>query len=154
MESVIILGNFNMSNFFCDLTFGLNLFQLVKKPTHCRGNILDLVFTNNDNLITVLPIAGPDKLLSSDHHTISFKIKYNPKQYPNSSYKYVFDYSKADLNGLCDHLLDIDFSVCFQSDAVEHVCSYIKSVILNAMNIYIPKFRLKPSKQLCGLLQK
>ena len=49
--------------------------------------------------------------------------------------------------GLCDHLLDIDFSNCLQSNAVEHVWSSIKSVILKAMDIYIPKVRLKTSKR-------
>ena len=76
MDSVIILGDFNMpdicwstltgtstaSNSFCDLLFELNLSQLVKEPTHCKGNILDLVITN-DNLITDLSIAAPDLLL-------------------------------------------------------------------------------------------
>ena len=59
----------------------------------------------------------------------------------------MFDYSKADFTGLCDHLLDIDFSNCLQSNAVEHVWSSIKYVILKAMDIYIPKVRLKTSKR-------
>jgi len=31
---------------FCDALFGLNFSQLIDKPTHSAGNILDLVLTN------------------------------------------------------------------------------------------------------------
>ena len=48
-----------------------NMFQLdqyVNKSTHKDGNILDLVFTNNDNLIHNLDIIPT--LLSVSHHSI------------------------------------------------------------------------------------
>ena len=43
-------------------------------------------------------------------------------------------------------LFDTDFGDCTHSDDVEYVWSYIKSAILKAMSIYIPKVRLTPRK--------
>ena len=56
---------------------------------------------------------------------------------------FVLDYSNADYNGLCDYLLDIDYSVCLQSGSIEFVWSYLKSVILTGMNMFIPKRQVK-----------
>lgn len=130
----------------CDFVFEMNLAQLVTESTHVKGNILDLVFTNVENSIHDFSISNSHPLIPSDHRTISFKINciYSPRQ--RTSHKPFFDYSKADLGALCDHLLDTDFSDCLYSDNVEYVWSSIKSSILNAMNIYIPKVRIKPRK--------
>ena len=65
----------DFSNQFCDLVFQHNLLQLVNNPTHVCGNILDLVLTNSDDMITSLsvdPIMSPH--LQSDHYRVSFNI--------------------------------------------------------------------------------
>jgi len=84
---VILLGDFNFpdvdwctlsgssseSNKFCDLLFQLNLTQLVDKPTHNLGNILDLIITNNEDIIYDLIIHPQNyKPISTDHFLISF----------------------------------------------------------------------------------
>ena len=53
-----------------DLSTELNLTQIIKTATHKDGNVLDLVFTNNVDLITdntVIPI-----LLSISHHRLLY----------------------------------------------------------------------------------
>ena len=64
-------GTTTQSSDFCDLIFELNLSQLVLSATHKAGNILDLVLTNNDELIHDVTIHTvlPDDL-SSDHFLI------------------------------------------------------------------------------------
>ena len=47
-----ITGSNRFSSLFCDLTFDLNLSQLIHHPTHNKGNILDLVLTNDNTLIS------------------------------------------------------------------------------------------------------
>ena len=59
---------------------------------------------------------------------------------------YVFDFPKADMVGLCSYLECTDFSACFQSSDVDFVWSTIKLLILNAMELFIPKVRLKSSQ--------
>ena len=64
-DHIIIVGDFNMpdicwsslsgstsfSNSFCDFVFKHNLTQLMTTPTHEKGNVLDLVLTNVDDVI-------------------------------------------------------------------------------------------------------
>ena len=65
-DNAVILGDFNMpdicwsslsadSNFlspFCDLVFQYNFSQLIEFPTHTHGNILDLIISNCDELVS------------------------------------------------------------------------------------------------------
>ena len=153
MENVILVGDFNMpdicwssltgtstfSNSFCDFVFEMSLSQLVMEATHIKGNILDLVLTNVENSICELSIDTSHPLVHSDHHSITFRINSVLPHPKSPSKRYYFDYSKADFDSLCDYLLDIDFEDCFHSDDVESVWSTIKSTILNAMNLFIPK---------------
>ena len=40
---------------------------------------------------------------------------------------------------ICTYLLDVDFSVCFDSNDIEFIWCKIKSSILEAMSLYVPK---------------
>ena len=89
VKSVFIVGDFNfpeicwftlcrsspISNAFCDFVYESNLTQLVDCSTHIMGNTVDLLLTNNASLRSNLTIEQPHPLISSDHYTISFKIK-------------------------------------------------------------------------------
>jgi len=121
---VILLGDFNFpdvdwctlsgssskSNKFCDLLFQLNLTQLVDKPTHNLGNILDLIITNNEDIIYDLIIHPQNyKPISTDHFLISFTILVPTEHTILSPTQVIFDYSKANYHGLTCFLSDIDF---------------------------------------------
>ena len=85
-DSVILVGDFNLpdvcwssligqspfSNSFCDFVYEHNFSQLVDCPTHVKGNILDLVFTTSESIISDLLVTRPHALISTDHHTVSF----------------------------------------------------------------------------------
>ena len=136
-------GNSLLSNIFCDFVFEYNLSQLIKCPTHVKGNTLDLLLTNNENLVSQLTVNSTPALQLSDHYNICFHIaKYSltPRRKPILS---VFDYSKADYEGLCNYLLDVDYSACLQSNSIEYVWNYLKNIILTGMNKFIPKRKLK-----------
>ena len=156
-NNLIIIGDFNLpdicwtsltgssslSNLFCDFVFESNLSQLVSGPTHVKGNTLDLLLTNNENLICQLSVQSTPTSQLSDHYNICFHMVYCPSTSRRHSPLSVFDYSKADYEGLCNYLLDIDYSFCLQSGSIEYVWSYLKSVILTGMNMFIPKRRVK-----------
>ena len=83
---LLIMGDFNLpdinwntlsstsqlSNVFCDLVFKLNLSQLVDMPTHNQGNILDLIFTNDEELFHAITVHPHEAFpLCSDHYPIT-----------------------------------------------------------------------------------
>ena len=137
-------GTTSLSNHFCEFVFDHNLTQHVMDPTHNLGNTLDLVLTSAGMDVTDLSVTPSVQHLSSDHFMISF----SPLccKVPTHNYckpRYVFDYANADFVGLCSYLMDVDFSLCFQSSDIEFMWFTIKSVIYDAMLLYIPKVRLK-----------
>ena len=50
-----------------------------------------------------------------------------------------YNYANADLEGLCDSLLESDINSCLQSDYIEQAQTFIKDTIHNAMDRFIPK---------------
>ena len=153
----IIVGHFNFPNIcwstltrnsplssaFCEFIFGWNLTQHVMDPTHIKGNILDLILTSDNIQISDLTINPPGPFINSDHFIISFSPNHNTLSPVKNKVRYVFDYSKTDMDSLCSHLLDANFTTCFQSHDAEFVWNVIKLIIYEAMHIYIPKLRLK-----------
>ena len=83
---IILVGNFNLPDtcwlsltgylLFCDFVFESNLAQLITCPTHVRGNILDILLTICDHLISSISLTKPnDCSTSSDYYIISFLIE-------------------------------------------------------------------------------
>ena len=83
-DRIILVGDFNLpdvdwdtltgtslsSKSFCDFVFQNNLSQLIHTHTHLKGNILDIVLTNSDELISNVEVTPPCHSLSSDHYII------------------------------------------------------------------------------------
>ena len=65
-------GSSLLSNLFCDFVFESNLSQLISCPTHVKGNTLDLLLTNNENLVRHLSVEStPISQLSDHYNTVS-----------------------------------------------------------------------------------
>ena len=128
-NTIFLLGDFNFpdvdwttlsgsssrSNKFCDLLFQYNLTQIVNEPTHNLGNILDLIITNNKDIIDNLKVHPQHyKPIPADNFVISFTILF-PMEHINFSNttQVIFDYSKANYLGLINFLSHIDFSINF-----------------------------------------
>ena len=122
--------------------FESNLNQLITCPTHIRGNTLDILLTNCDHLISNISVTKPDDhSLPSNHYLISFLIECSSLSTKSNVPVFIFDYPKADYEGLCNFLFDTDFSYSLQSDFIEQVWSFLKDTILEGMNRFIPKVR-------------
>ena len=100
--------------------------------------------TNNDSLLRNLSVTESSPLLPSGHCKICFSIQSNSRPRQRKHPTFVFNFTKGDYNGMCDYLLDIDFSDCLFSSSIEQAWSILKYAILTAMHIYIPKVRVKP----------
>ena len=116
-NNVCIMGDFNYRRIAWDNMTGdgcseefLNVvqdgffMQLVREPTR-QGNILDLVFTNNETLGNQVEIGA--RFDVSDHHEIRFKI--NAKKEVEQNTALVPDFRKANYQGLRHHLQSIDW---------------------------------------------
>ena len=155
--NIIIVGDFNSPDVqwdtlsatsnsargLCDFIFDNSLTQLVDQPTHIKGNILDLLLTNSNDSISNLSIASaPNNWFPSDHFVIRFQLS-QPLHQPVTTPTYVFDFPKANYDGILSYLFDLDYSQCLQSQDVESIWCMIKNSIYNAMDLFIPKVRLR-----------
>ena len=116
------------------------------RPTHVKGSILDLLLTNNDDLdlihTTVVHLPGETPILTDDF-MVSYQCKASESRNGNCRHStLVYDFPKADWTGLCNHLLDEDFSVSLALNYVELIWATIKTIITSAMAFYIRKVRL------------
>ena len=164
-STTVIVGDFNLpdidwdtlsssipvSELFCDFVFNNNLLQLINTPTHTRGNILDLLLTTSEDLIQNIRVISQHNLIQSDHFIINFCLTYSTPPHSTSSANntYVYDFPKADFDGLCSFLFDVDFDSCLQSQDVEFVWLVIKEMIYAAMDLFIPKVRLRNYQYPC-----
>ena len=102
-DHIILVGDFNLpdidwdtltgtslsSKYFCDFVFQNNLCQLIHTPTHLKGNILDLILTNNVELISNVEVTPPRHSLSSDHYIISFQLLVSKSVFSREKPRYV-----------------------------------------------------------------
>ena len=63
-----------------------------------------------------------------------------------------FDYSKANMEGLDEFLLEADYSGCLLSTDLEEIWKYLRNIILDGMNKFIPKVSFKGDLHLNGSL--
>ena len=132
--------NFSISN---DLT------QMVNFPTRisdCDSHspaLLDL-FLSSDASICSTMVFPP--LENSDHVLVSVSIDFpSNSQQHTSFHRIAYDYSRADWDGLCDHLRDVRWEDLFKlgaSAAASEFCEWVRVGI----DVYIPhrKYQVKP----------
>ena len=153
---MVILGDFNFPKIswhtlsgdsaaaalFCEFVFDNDLDQLVTEPTHCQGSTLDLILTNCSRIVHDVK-AHKKSCIPTDHFIISFSIQTPVLPSSRSKSRFVYNFSKANFNLMADYLLYCNFEPCLSSLDVEFVWSYIKCTIYKAMDLFIPKLRLR-----------
>ena len=145
-----LCGNTPLSSSFCDFIFNWNLTQHISEATYLKGNILDLILTNFEHMISNLSITQHNPFIQSDHFMITFKLAQNIVQPTPREIKLGFNYSQADWDGLYSYLLDTDFSTCLNSESIEFVWNTIKGTIHDAMHLFIPRERPRSTIYLRG----
>ena len=123
------------------LIFSLNLKQLVTQSTHTHGNILDLVMTNEENLVHDLQVNNSICSTFSDHSLICFSIPMFTRCIKPVR-KAVYHYSKANLDGLCSHL---DSFSLLPAATINDMWSSLRDSLHKARSMFIP-FSLPPSR--------
>ena len=83
------------SQLFCDFVFNNNFCQLIDKPTHVKGNVLDLILTNCPHHVQEISISSQDNYMQSDHSSITFQLTDSVLPQVQATSRYVFDSPKA-----------------------------------------------------------
>ncbi len=137
-----LTGDSETSALFCEFVFDNDLDHLVTEPTHRQGNTLDLMLTNCSNIVHDVQVHTKS-CIPTDPFIISSSIQTPVLPTRRSKSRFIYNFRKADLNQMADFLLDCNFEPCLSSLDLEFVWSFIKSTIYQAMDLLIPKVRLR-----------
>ena len=115
-NEVIILGNatdWSMlpaeSSFYvelCEFIFQYNLSQVILSLTHNRGNILDLVIANSNELISDIVIHSKDMIPDQSSSDLQSYFTINRPQSCTQTYPH----PRGDYDGMIDFLYNIDLT--------------------------------------------
>ena len=135
-------GYSDFSSQFSDKSFELNLEQLVDKPTHISGNILDVVLANfviNQPTVSDAHLQG----LPSDHFIINFSVPTSSHTVEQKASYVAYDYSRADWDSMYNSMMNHNFhEYCHLSD-VEEVWATLKHILQAAIQAFVPQFLVK-----------
>jgi len=125
--------------------YDLNFTQHINTATHIQGNILDLILadTDDDFISNVIVYPYNNQPIRSDHFLISFEICHDAHNQSRSNPKYIYDYSKVDYTGLFHYLSTSNIYSCLQFDEVETVWTIINQTLHQAIDLFIPKVRIR-----------
>ena len=101
-------GHSEFSSQFCDKIFELYLEQLVDKPTHINGNILDVILANFVIHQPTISDAHPQGL-SSDHFVINFSVPTSSHTVEQKASYVAYDNSRADWDGMYNSMMNHNF---------------------------------------------
>lgn len=162
ISNLIVVGDFNFSHIdwctgtpyvsdpdtvdFCCLIQDYFLLQVNPNITRYAanstdsGNILDLVLTNNEHLVSDVSVH-PDSF-NSDHFPVSFAVNAKFNRQKNVK-KELYCYKKADFEGLRSTLNHIPWdSVILLSDLNDSVAKF-QDLLLSAIDRHVPRITLR-----------
>ncbi|XP_018497187.1 uncharacterized protein LOC108865037 [Galendromus occidentalis] len=122
---------------FRDFVSFYGLSQVVSAPTHRSGNIIDLVLTNDEDIlgdIAVLPAP-----IKSDHYLLSFKLTLTTSN--ASSLRQSFDFKKGDYDAITDHLLAVPWPGVADSvhGDVDALYDFLVRLLCDLRDAFIPR---------------
>ncbi|CAG2209250.1 unnamed protein product [Mytilus edulis] len=119
------------------------LFQHVKSPTRFREgqnpSCLDLVFTNEENMIDSDSLVIDSPIGKSDHAVIHFDYNCYLSFEQDTSER--FQYFKGDYKAISDELDQENWDVLFEDQSIEQIWNIFKSKLSQCIEKYIPKRR-------------
>jgi len=122
--------------------------------SHIHGNTLDLMLTSNDDLLDNISVcSNNNNPISSDHYPIVFSLSHARPLPTSNLSQHVYDYSKANFPEINSYIFNFNILNCLHFCDVKTSWAIIKSVIYEAMTLFIPKFESTPSNTLSGLLR-
>lgn len=127
-------------NIFVDFCIDCGLTQLVKEPTRIsknRDNILDLILTNTENMVSGLTVSETPFL--SDHLAVSFKLEVFGKRKTETTHQYL-DFKNADFENIEKAFQNINwFTVSESCHNVQDFYDIFVDVCKNVIENHVPK---------------
>ena len=138
------LGSSDKELMFLEIVNNNSLQQLVDSPT--RGdNILDLVLTNNIDMVDKITIEEP--FSTSDHNCV--KTLFNlPSSRTNEQHRKVYLYSEGDYPSLNEDIRDMNWAELLSSESIEENWTTFKSIYSDLVEKHIPSKTVKPGQRL------
>ena len=137
----------NVEQLFLNTFSNLALDQLIDVPTHIKGNILDLLLTNNPGVVSDVKVDGGSQLCKSDHYSISFNIKSRVKK-KRLAKREIYNYKRADWESINNELSLVNWdSLLLSNDDIELAWSRFKNKLFLITDRHIPKIKVDNSSQ-------
>ena len=151
----IIVGDFNLNRtswspaqspdrierLFLDLFSDLGLEQLINRPTHQGGKILDLVLTSRASLLSEISISSQYSICSSDHYGIEFKMKAKVDKIIHK--RKVLNYKKANWEGLNKALNSVKWDSVIGHEDPETAWRKFQKILSTLISNFIPSVVVK-----------
>jgi len=156
-KSCVFIGDFNYPHInwntgtseskkgsdFDNILTSNNFNQVVNYATHIKGNILDLVFSNEPDLILYSRPIG--RLGTSDHEII--EVGLNLSKGTQSEERCFLDWSKADIQSMNNYLDNIDWEVEIATLSTEMAWIKFKSELLSTQENWVPTRKSRTKNQ-------
>ena len=154
----IIVGDFNLDSVIWDDSSTsndlhrkfINLFeencltQILRSPKHYKGNVLDLLLTDDPSIVKNICIADHYEYIKSDHFAIRFNLDIEGAvkrlKRPKRS---VRNFKKADWLAINNDLSRINWSHYVDYTDINTAWCDFKSILNNICDQHIPKITLK-----------
>ena len=160
VQELILIGDLNLpaaewdqgfsqnpiEQLFLDTFSDLSLQQLVKDPTHYKGNILDVVLTDKPEHVTGLSIDSKHGLCGSDHYAVTFKLNINAKRKKACKRK-IYNFKRANWFNLNNALSSVNWENLFRNCSVEAAWTKFKHKLFENCDIHIPKITISDEFQ-------
>jgi len=114
IDWTIYSGSSSLADDFSEFAYNHNLTQCVIGPTHCSGNILDIVLSNINSLCHADMYSSLPPGLSSDHYMIAVHIGNSPNR-PTRIHKQRFDCNNACWEDMNQFFSQYDFALALYS---------------------------------------
>ena len=127
---------------FLDLFQDLNFEQLINSPTHKDGKILDLLLTNQPNIISDLVVQPSGMVCNSDHNSIVFKLNFKCKRLKSAKRK-IYNMKRADFTSINRELSNIPWDFILDYNDINKSLGKFEEIFFNICDKFIPKVTVK-----------
>ena len=152
-NKIIIAGDFNLPN----ISWADSTYTLVGSLSQKYCDILDLIITNQPELVTLTEICSLTQLgMSTDHNIVQFHFSYGYNTIQPIR-RLIHGYRRANFDGLRKRLTDMDLRSLLKNNGIERSInddwSTWKTALMTAINEFIPTVRRLSSHSRLGLLK-
>ena len=157
-KSHCLVGDFNLRNTswpegessteierdFVEIFDELSLTQLIDRPTHEKGNTLDLLLTNVPCLISDVTILNQNEVCTSDHYGLTFNLgnvrrKKGPK-------RKIFNFKKANWDELNKDLKSVHWNSHLKFCEAHTAWLKFKRILLDLCQKHIPTVSIQSGR--------